>query len=99
MKWHENTMVNIDKVWTTYIEGLEQSLDMLDRDIREAKDMAKACTNEWCTATEHILDDLSNSVFSIHEPVTSKPERSQRIKALRRRIHDIYADYRSLPRA
>ena len=31
--------------WKTYVEALEKSLDMLDKDITEAHDMASVCTS------------------------------------------------------
>jgi hypothetical protein len=39
------------RAWQTYLEALEKSLDILERDIDEAKKMAGTCTSEWCEAT------------------------------------------------
>jgi len=36
--------------------------------IEEAKKLAGVCTNEWCEAIEHVIDDLNNALFSISEP-------------------------------
>ncbi|EHJ48522.1 hypothetical protein DFW101_2518 [Solidesulfovibrio carbinoliphilus subsp. oakridgensis] len=94
-KWHKEVMQNLDQGWTTYLQGLEQSLDQLDRDITETAGMADACTDEWCQATEHVLDDLTNYIFSIHEPRNSNPENTRKIKELRRRVHELYAKYKS----
>ena len=80
--------------WQTYLDSLEKALDQLDADISEAAGMAESCTSEWCQATEHVIDDLSNALVSISEPRWSSPEDSQRIKKLKRRVHDLYADYR-----
>ena len=82
--------------WRTYLNALEQALDKLDVDIREASDMADVCTDEWCEATQHVIDDLSNALFSISEPRWSNAEDSARIKALKRRVYDLYADYRGV---
>jgi hypothetical protein len=57
--------------------------------------MREICTSEWCEATEHVIDDLSNSVFSISEPRWGSEEDSKRIRALRKRLHDLYAKYKS----
>jgi len=54
------------------------------------------CTDEWCEATEHVIDELSNALFSISEPRWSNQEDSLRIKQLKRRVHDLYADYRNV---
>lgn len=58
--------------------------------------MASICTDEWCNATEHVIDDLSNSLFSISEPRWLNEEDSRRIKAMKRRLHDLYANYREV---
>ena len=82
--------------WLTYMEALEKSLDIIERDIEEAKEMAGVCTQEWCNATEHIFDELGNALFSISEPRWSSDEDSKRIKLLKRRLYDIYVNYRGV---
>jgi len=84
------------EAWNTYVQGLEKSLEIIERDIAEAKDMAGACTDEWCNATEHIFDELGNALFSISEPRWSSDGDSKRIKALKRRLYDIYVNYRGV---
>ncbi|MFZ0242162.1 MAG: hypothetical protein WAL90_10990 [Desulfobacterales bacterium] len=82
--------------WRTYLDSLDTALDNLEKDIKEASDMAGVCTDEWCQATQHVIDDLSNALFSISEPRWSNEEDSKRIKQLKRRVHDLYADYRTV---
>jgi hypothetical protein len=82
--------------WRTYLKALEQALQKLESQINEASGMAGVCTAEWCEATEHYIDDLSNALFSISEPRWSNAEDSARIKQLKRRVHDLYADYRNV---
>lgn len=84
------------EAWETYMNSLERSLDALEKDIREASEMAGVCTNEWCQSTEHVIDELANSLFSISEPRWSDDKHSKRIKELKRRVHDLYADYRTV---
>jgi capsid protein len=84
--------------WRTYVNSLEQAVQKLEADIREASEMADACTSEWCQATEHVVDDLSNALFSISEPRWANAEDSAKIKTLKRRVHDLYADYRAASR-
>ena len=76
--------------------ALEQSLDHLDEDIDEATKMAGICTDEWCEATEHVIDELSNALFSISEPRWSTAEDSEKIKKLKRRVYDLYVNYRGV---
>ena len=57
--------------------------------------MTHICTDEWCKATEDYLDELHKDIFSISEPRCSTKEDSDRIKALRRRIKDLYVTYKA----
>ncbi|UCF93937.1 MAG: hypothetical protein JSW39_07190 [Desulfobacterales bacterium] len=82
--------------WETYLAALEKSMDILEKDIQEAKEMASVCTAEWCDATEHTIDELNNALFSISEPRWSRPEDSKRIKLLKRRIYDLYVNYKGV---
>jgi hypothetical protein len=84
--------------WRIYLEALEQSMNKLDADIKEAAEMADQCTDEWCEATQHVIDELGNSLFAISEPRWANEEDSRRIRALKRRVHDLYANYREVYR-
>jgi len=84
------------EAWRTYLKALEKSIKLLDGQIKEASKMAGVCTDEWCQATEHYIDDLANALFSIHEPRWAEKEDSDKIKKLKRRVHDLYADYRNV---
>jgi len=68
--------------WKTFVSNLEKSLKMLEEGIDEASEMREICTSEWCVATEHVIDELSNSLFSISEPSWASEEDSKKIKAL-----------------
>ena len=82
--------------WRAFIDNLERALQLLEKGIDEAAEMSDICTSEWCEATEHVVDELSNSLFSISEPHWSTDEDSKKIKTLRRRIHDVYAKYKGI---
>jgi capsid protein len=82
--------------WRTYVDSLDRALQKLEADIQEASEMKDVCTEEWCQATEHVVDELSNALFSISEPRWSNQEDSAKIKQLKRRVHDLYADYRAV---
>jgi len=89
----------MEGAWGAFAQSLEKSLRLLDADIKEAKQMAGKCTDEWCAATEHVIDDLSNVLFSISEPRWSDAAVSKKIKELKHRVHDLYADYRQVYRS
>lgn len=81
--------------WRVFVNSLQKGLDILEEDIDEAAKMADACTAEWCQAIEHVIDELSNSLFSISEPSWSSDEDSKKIKELRRKLHDLYVKYKA----
>lgn len=84
------------KAHREFTANLAQSLDMLEKDIKEAAEMEQICTDEWCTATESVLDDLARMIYSISEPRWLSKEDSRKIKELRNRVHDMYAQYKSV---
>jgi len=79
-----------------FMKNLEAATKLLEQDIKEAAEMGAICTDEWCLATEHTLDELANMVFSISEPRWATKEDSQKIKSLRHSVHDLYAKYKSI---
>jgi hypothetical protein len=92
----DETQQEYMSAWRTYVDSLDSAVKKLDNDISEASEMAGVCTDEWCLATEHVIDDLSNALFSISEPRWASQEDSLRIKQLKRRVYDLYADYRNV---
>jgi hypothetical protein len=86
----------MEMAWGVFAQSLEKSIRQLDADINEAKHMASKCTDEWCAATEHVIDDLNNALFSISEPRWSESAVTKKIKELKHRVHDLYADYRQV---
>jgi len=86
----------MNKAWRSYMDALEKSLNTLEKDIQEAKEMAGNCTSEWCEATEHTIDELNNALFSISEPRWADPDATQKIKRLKRRIYDLYVNYKGV---
>ena len=81
--------------WTSFVDNLEKSLELLEKEIEFTSKMVNACTLEWCEASERAIDDISNSLFSISEPSWLSHEDSKKLKALKRRVHDVYAKYKS----
>ena len=81
--------------WTSFVDNLEKSLELLEKEIEFTSKMVNACTLEWCEASERAIDDISNSLFSISEPSWLSDKDSKKLKALKRRVHDVYAKYKS----
>ena len=85
--------------WRVFVHSLDQSLVRLEQDLKEGKEMMDICTDEWCRATEHYIDDIGNALFSISEPRWASQEDSKKIKDLKRRLHDIYAEYKGISKS
>jgi len=81
--------------WREHLSNMEESLDILEKGLNEAAQMTEICTDEWCMATEHVIDDLSNSLFSLSERAGASDEDTKKLKALKRRVHDLYVQYKS----
>ncbi len=81
--------------WKVFVENLEESLDLLEKEIDFTSKMVDACTVEWCEATESAMDEISNSLFSISEPSWLSDEDSKKLKALKRKVHEVYAKYKA----
>ncbi len=92
----DETQKELLDAWQTYLEALSQSLKKIEDNINEASEMTDICTNEWCEATEHVIDDIANSLFAIHEPKFSSEEDSKKIKELKKRVYELYANYKDV---
>ncbi len=89
----EETMLRAHR---EFLAHLEKSLNLVAQDIDEAGEMAHICTDEWCLATEGVLDELAKVVFAISEPRWLSKEDSKKISDLRHRIHGLYARYKAV---
>jgi hypothetical protein len=87
---------NVLESWREQLRSLEESLVLLEGGIKEAAEMANICTDEWCQATEHVLDDLNNALSSISEPHWAPEEDSRKLKDLKKRIHRLYSGYKAV---
>lgn len=79
-----------------FINNLKKSLALIEEELDEAAEIGEICTGEWCTATEDTLDELAKFIFSISEPRWVPDEDSKTLKNLRRKVHDLYAKYKSI---
>ena len=89
----EETMLRAHR---DFLAHLEKSLNLVAQDIDEAKEMTQICTDEWCLATEGVLDELAKVIFAISEPRWLSKDDSKKISDLRHRIHDLYARYKAI---
>lgn len=76
-----------------FMDNLEKSLDILASELKQAKEMSTVCNDEWCSVTESFIDDMHKNLYAISEPRWFPSEVSARLKALRRRIRDLYREF------
>lgn len=91
-----DTQEKIVEAWRDFIRSMEEALDMLDRGMDQAAEETDVCTHQWCIATEHMLDELGNRLFSISEPRWASEKDSEKLRKLKRRLHDLYAKYKTV---
>jgi DNA-binding ferritin-like protein (Dps family) len=78
-----------------FIASLDQTLNFLEEELRDAKDISDVCTDEWCTTAENLFDDLHKEVYAISEPRWLKKEDSLKLRDLRSRVKNLYARFQS----
>ena len=93
---HDQLQKDTLEAWGHYMTALENSIRNLEADIEEAADMSDRCTSEWCEATEHVIDEINDALFTISEPRWASKEDPDRIKALKRRVRELYAAYKGV---
>jgi hypothetical protein len=86
----ENTMLQVHRRFMT---GLDESIGMLDKDLDEAAEMGHICTDEWCKATEEVIDELHKNVYAISEPRWLTQEDSKHIRELRSKVKKLYQKF------
>jgi hypothetical protein len=93
-KPHMVVKETLDDAWRTYLDNLDKALGVIEQQVREAKEVRDICTDEWCEATEHAIEELNDQVTHIHEPWFTTKEDSQRIKAMKKRLREIFYEYK-----
>jgi hypothetical protein len=89
----DEIFVNIDSIWDNFLDSLERSLESLEHDIREVKQNAEFCTLDWCATTDKILAELVHMLYSLHVPGFVSGGKLDRLNALRKKVHDVYAKF------
>lgn len=84
------------KAHREFIDNLEKSIEVLEKDVAEASEMTHICTDEWCKSTDLYIDELNNMIYSISEPRFASKEDSEKIRELRKRIKNLYAQYKAM---
>jgi hypothetical protein len=80
-----------------YMKNLGICLDKIEKDFEEAREIDNICTGEWCRAIEFSLDEMAKDLYSISEPRWSSSDYSRTLRNMRRRLHDLYSNYKGSP--
>lgn len=83
--------VQSDTAWKTYSDSLQGSLERLEEIVDDIADMRDICRDEWCEATECMLGEATVAAFAISEPHWNSSKDSNKLKELKKRIHDLHA--------
>jgi len=76
-----------------FVSNLDKGLQVLEEELNEASNVRTICTDEWCKSIDNYLDELHKDIFAISEPRWGTSEDSGKIKALRKRVKDLYAKF------
>jgi hypothetical protein len=96
-KTHGTVVSSMEQGWRSYLNSLEESIESLEKDIDQAGKNRDYCTEDWCFATEHVLEDLVRAAFSVSVPKTASQEDAERLRSLQRRVQNVYARFKSVP--
>ena len=78
-----------------YMKNLIICLEKLEKEFEESREIDEICSGEWCRAIELSLDEFAKELYSISEPRWVADDYSRTLRNMRRRLHDLYARYRS----
>ncbi len=95
MKKQQEMVESFQMAHRGFIKNLDDSLDILDLKITEAKEGAAICTGTLCKAIEDSINNLSNYLYSISEPRWVSNTESKQLGRMRTRIHEMYGKFRS----
>ena len=76
-----------------FMDNLEKSMNILESELKQAKEMSTICNDEWCLATESYIDDMHKSIYSISEPRWLPTKDSKRLKDLRTKVRNLYREF------
>jgi len=79
--------------WTSDLSTLEQALRQMEKGIQDSISVTSACTNEWCESVEAVIDELTDAIYSLKVPRWADQEQSTRVKNLKKKAREVYAQY------
>lgn len=95
MKMQKEMVESFQMAHREYMKNLIVCLDKIEREFEESREIDEVCSGEWCRAIELSLDEFAKELYSISEPRWVSDDYSRTLRNMRRRLHDLYAQYRS----
>ncbi len=92
----QETLVGAQK---EFIEQIEEAINRLEAEIKEASEVEHAGHEEWQRSIEGYIDELHRVIFSLAEPRYGSEEDHKKIAALRKKLRDLYADFKNMAKA
>ena len=90
---YDQIFQKIESIWTKYLDALDESLDILEKELATAEKDSQICTLEWCQSTEEIIADLVHVIYNLHVPKWVSAESADRLKEQKKKVHNIYAKF------
>jgi len=79
-----------------YIEALEEVVNNLEKEIKEVIEAEKSDNPDWEKSIENYLDELHSIIYALPEPRIGHKDLHKKIVDLRKKIKDIYAEFKAL---
>ena len=95
MKMQKEMVESFQMAHREYMKNLTVCLDKIEREFEESREIDELCSGEWYRAIELSLDEFAKELYSISEPRWVSDDYSRTLRNMRRRLHDLYAKYRS----
>ncbi len=89
----QETLVGAQK---EFINQIEEAINRLEAEMKEASEVESAGHPEWERSIGGYIDELHRVIFSLAEPRYGSEEDHKKIAALRKRLKDLYAEFKNM---
>ncbi len=82
-----------------FVQQIEEAIERLEEEIKEASSVEHGGHPEWVRSIGGYIDELHRVVFSIAEPRYGSEEDHKKIANIRKKLKDLYADFKNMAKA
>jgi len=76
--------------WRSYLKQVESSLFQLEQELQKMSANLGNLPDEWLANVDHVVEEISNIIFSVGEPKWADDSDIEMIKNLKKRIYQFY---------